>query len=252
MALLAGTRRISADLPRIGPEIEEGLAANCKIVPGHRSLSRLRHTGGKENSDQRHSVKGFPQKLTQKEGEANMTTTITKENNMKATSSMSKVALFAAILACLIFVASGSASAQAPFRNDTQQTIKLICGAPGGVDCPDWGESVSISEPATALPVVVTWSARYFINTPDEYYVGLDVNGTGCQTGLYGPLNLDDIATNPAGHFLTVTFQWVVEVSDGVLIAGKENKFELCGGGGDNVVNDEITLGQNTLSVAKD
>lgn len=170
---------------------------------------------------------------------------------MKPTSRMSKGVLFAAILACLIFVGSGSAFAQAPFRNDTQQTIKSICASPGGVDCPDWGETVSISEPATAEPVVVTWSARYFVNTPDEYYVGLDVNGTGCKTGVYGPENLDDIATNPSGHFLTVTFQWVVEPTDGVLIEGKENTFELCGGGGDNVKGDEITLAQNTLSVVK-
>jgi hypothetical protein len=167
---------------------------------------------------------------------------------MNTTSKITKSVLFAAILASLIVVGSGSVFAQEVLRNKGQ-LIKFTCHS--GSNCPDWGESVSFEEPATLEPVVVIWSARYFVNTADIYYAGLDVNHTGCQTGLYGPINLDDIATKPAGHFLTVTFQWIVEPGDGVLMPGTSNTFELCGGGDDSVTGDSISIGQNTLTVAK-
>jgi hypothetical protein len=171
-----------------------------------------------------------------------------KENPVKATS-QTKSLVFAAILACLIVVGSGSAFAQEVLRNHTAQTFKNTC--PGGTDCSDWGETVSTDEPDTLEPVVVIWSARYFVNTADIYYAGLDVNGTGCKTDFYGATNLDDIATKPVGHFLTVTFQWIVEPGDGVLKAGTSNTFELCGGGDGSVSGDAINISQNTLSVAK-
>jgi hypothetical protein len=172
-----------------------------------------------------------------------------KENYMNAASKLSKSFVFAAMLACLFVAGSASAFAQEVLRNDNEQIFRTIC--PSGNDCPDWGESVSTEEPAKAEPVVVTWSARYFVNTADEYYVGLDVNHTGCLAGVYGPENLDDIATKPSGHFLTVTFQWVVLPADGVLLDGKTNTFELCGGGGDNVAGDSVTVVQNTLTAEK-
>jgi hypothetical protein len=171
-----------------------------------------------------------------------------KENQMKATKVTNGV-LLAAVLVCLFAVGSGSAFAQEVLRNPHTQTFKNTC--PGGNACSNWGESVSTDEPASgAEPVVVTWSARYFVNTADVYYVGLSVNGGACKTDSYGPTNLDDIATNPPGHFLTVTFQWIVLPGDG-LEAGKTNTFELCGGGNGGVKGDEITIAQNTLTVAK-
>jgi hypothetical protein len=173
----------------------------------------------------------------------------TKENQMKTASKVSKSVVFGAILTCLIAAGSGSAFAQRVLRNDTSQTITFTC--PSGNGCPDWGESVSLEEPATLSPVVVIWSARYFVKTADTYFAGLDVNHTGCKTGVYGASNLDDIATNPGGHFLTVTFQWIVEPTDGVLTAGASNTFELCGGGNDSVKDDSINISQNTLSVAE-
>jgi hypothetical protein len=178
-----------------------------------------------------------------------MKTTKVKENQMKATSKITGSVLFAAILACLIGMGSGSAFAQEVLRNDKSQDFKNTC--PGGTGCSNWGETVSTDEPSTLEPVVVIWSARYFVNTADVYYAGLDVNGAGCQTDVYGPTNLDEIATNPAGHFLTVTFQWIVLPTDGVLKAGTANTFELCGGGDGLFKDDSITVSQNTLSVAK-
>ena len=169
---------------------------------------------------------------------------------MKTNSKMNTSFVFAAILACLIAAGSGSAFAQEVFRNNSAkgQIFKNTCL--NGIGCADWGETVSTDEPAALEPVVVIWSARYFVNTADVYYAGLDVNHNGCQTGVYGPTNLDDIATDPKGHFLTVTFQWIVQPGDGVLTKGT-NTFELCGGGDDGVPGDSITISQNTLSVAK-
>jgi hypothetical protein len=167
---------------------------------------------------------------------------------MKTNSKMNTSFVFAAILACLIAAGSASAFAQEVLRNDTAQIFKNTC--PSGIDCADWGETVSTNEPAALEPVVVIWSARYFVDTVDIYYVGLDVNHSGCQTGVYGSGNLDDFTTKPTGHFLTGTFQWVVEPGDGVLTKGT-NTFELCGGGDDNVKDDSINISQNTLTVAK-
>ncbi len=176
-----------------------------------------------------------------------MKTTKVKENQMKTTSKITKSILFAAILACLIEVGSGSAFAQEVLLTTKSQTFTNTC--PGGTGCADWDYTVSTDEPSSAEPVVVIWSARYFVNTADVYYVGLSVNGGECQIGVYGPDNLDDISTHPAGHFLTFTFQWVVEAS--VLKAGTSNTFEVCGGGDGSAIGDKITIAQNTLSVAK-
>jgi hypothetical protein len=170
---------------------------------------------------------------------------------MKTTSKISKGIFLAAVLAGLMAVGAGSAFAQQVYRNTASTgplTFTDVC--PGGTGCSNWGESVSLSETTPLVPVVVTWSARYFVNTADVYYVGLNVNGNGCTTGYFGPENLDDIATNPAGHFLTATFQWIIEPGDGVLVTGK-NTFELCGGGDGNAKDDSINISQNTLTVVK-
>jgi hypothetical protein len=174
-----------------------------------------------------------------------------KENHMKATSKITNSVLLAAVLACLVAGGSGSAFAQEVNRyNDkSSDTFKNTC--PGGTACADWGFSVSTDEPAALEPVVVIWSVRYFVNTADVYYAGLSVNGGACETGVYGPVNLSDLTANPTGHYLTATFQWIVLPTDDVLKAGTSNTFEVCGGGAGGVKGDEITIAQNTLSVAK-
>jgi hypothetical protein len=178
-----------------------------------------------------------------------MKTNKVKENQMKTTSKITKSVLFAAILACLIAVSSGPAFAQEVLRNNNKQTFINTC--PGGNGCADWGETVSTDEPATLEPVVVIWSVRFFMNTVDIYYAGLDVNGMGCQIDTYGPSNVRHIPLAPSGGFTTETFEWIVEPSDGVLKAGTSNTFELCGGGDGLVSGDSINISGNTLSVAK-
>jgi hypothetical protein len=165
------------------------------------------------------------------------------KNKMKATSRMNTAVTFAAILACLIVAAAGSAFAAANpiYRNTSDQTFEGQC-------CISFDEQVSISEPATPVALIVTWSSDYSVNVPDAYFVGLSVNGGPCETQAYGARVLAD---NPGtgSAYTTASFQWVILPADGVLVKGL-NTFALCGGG-KNSASDSITIGQNTLTVAK-
>jgi hypothetical protein len=162
---------------------------------------------------------------------------------MKTTTVMSKSVVFTAILACLILAGVGSAFAANPsvLRNTTDQTFDGQC-------CFLLGESVTISEPATAVAVIVTWSADYSVNVADAYFVGLSVNGGACETAIYGARVLADIP-GPGSAYTSSSFQWVILPADDVLIKGV-NKFELCGGG-KNSASDSFIVGANTLTVAK-
>ncbi len=163
---------------------------------------------------------------------------------MTAASKMSKKVVFAALLACLVVAGSGSAFAATHrvLRNLNDQTFSGLC-------CTSYNETVSITEPATVAPVVVTFSSDYQVNVSgDQYHVGLSVNGAACKTFEgYGPQVIAD-ADAPEGIYSSATIQWVILPTDGVLITGT-NTFELCGGGLNNS-SDSITIGQNTLSVA--
>lgn len=163
---------------------------------------------------------------------------------MTAASKMSKKVVFAAILACLIVAGSGSAFAATHrvLRNLNNQTFTGLC-------CTSYNETVSLTEPATVEPVVVTFSSDYQVNVSgDQYHVGLSVNGGACKTFEgYGPQVIAD-SDAPEGIYSSATIQWVILPTDGVLAAGT-NTFELCGGGLNNS-GDSITIGQNTLSVA--
>jgi hypothetical protein len=167
----------------------------------------------------------------------------TNKLQMKPASKIGTGLVFAAILTCLIVAATGSASAanNSILRNTSDQTFEGQC-------CLSFGESVSYTEPATPVALIVTWSADFAVNVPDAYFAGLSVNGGECQTAFYGARVLPD---NPGtgSAYTSASFQWVVLPSDGVLVKGK-NTFELCGGG-KNSASDSITIGANTLTVAK-
>lgn len=128
-------------------------------------------------------------------------------------------------------------------RNLNNQTFTGVC-------CVSFNESVSISEPANISPVVVVFSTDYRVNvTGDQYHAGLSVNGSPCRTlDGYGSQVVAD-SDAPEGIWSNASFQWVVEPTDGVLVAGT-NTFELCGGGLSSS-SDSISIGQNTLSVKK-
>lgn len=110
-----------------------------------------------------------------------------------------------------------------------------------GSCCFSWLEKVSVTEPATVVPVIVTWSGDY--QATGFFYVGISLNGGVCQ--FYGSLALSPTSSFD-NFFDSRTMQEVILPGDG-LLPGK-NTFTLCGGGMLSPT-DIITLGYNTLSV---
>jgi hypothetical protein len=105
-----------------------------------------------------------------------------------------------------------------------------------------WGESVSVTEPATVVPVIVTWSADFAEN--DEFLVGLSLNGGQCTA--YGSRVIPWQSVLGGDGYMSTMRQWVLSPRDG-LVRGT-NTFTLCGGGA--IANsDTITIGYNTLAV---
>jgi len=160
-------------------------------------------------------------------------------------------ALYLMTVVCIMFAASLSALAIPPAqvaRTAAVQTITAACSlgfpfppAPG--NCPSFNPFVSVTEPATVTPVIVTWSADY--NTTGTSVLGLSLNGGPCNA--YGPFTLQEPQLTAGSNSITVatTHQWVVLPSDG-LVAGK-NLFFLCGGGYEAVQT--INIGFSTLTV---
>jgi hypothetical protein len=157
---------------------------------------------------------------------------------MKLTSKTSKLVVFTAILACMLMVGAGSAFA-------ADQIVREI-GVHDftGECCILFNETVSVTESSTIKPVVVLFSFDYAEGNPDQYFVGLSVNGGTCQTESWGARALLD---NNSSNFTSTTFQWVILPTDDVLVPGN-NTFEICGGGKGSS-SDEISIGDNTLTV---
>ena len=146
--------------------------------------------------------------------------------------------LFVAALSCLMLAGSLSAFAVPP-----KQVARVYNAvAFTGKCCFSWNESVSITEPAAVVPVIVTWSADVVVN--DEFYVGLSLNGGSCIA--YGSREIPWLAVAKGSGTLNTTHQWVVFPSDG-LVKGT-NTFALCGGGV-NSSSDTISFGLSSLAV---
>jgi len=112
-----------------------------------------------------------------------------------------------------------------------------------GMCCFSWREKVSVTEPATIVPVIVTFSTDYQATT--EFVVSVAVNDGPCIT--QGPVVFDPFGTGDgSGPFDAHTFQWVILPGQG-LVKGK-NTFLLCGGSFSQP-NGVLMLGFNTLSV---
>jgi hypothetical protein len=150
-------------------------------------------------------------------------------------------ALWVGICICLI---SGAAMAVIPsgevFRSTTPQTFTGGC-------CFSWFETVKVSEPATPVPVVVTWSVDYQGSSGEE--VGLSVNSGPCIS--YGASSLYfSFDSEPPGAVQSRTFNWIVTPTDAfgspVLHRGT-NTFTLCGGGRFTAQQSIIIL-NNTLT----
>jgi hypothetical protein len=153
-------------------------------------------------------------------------------------------------IACLMLAGSISAFAISPLqvaRTSAVQTITAACSlgatSPTPGNCPSFNPFVSVTEPATPTPVIVTWSADY--NTTGTSVLGLSLNGGPCNA--YGPFTLEEpqLIAGSKSVTLPTTHQWVVLPSDG-LVKGK-NLFFLCGGGYEGVQT--INIGFSTLTV---
>lgn len=154
-------------------------------------------------------------------------------------SKQSKLNRFAAVSLTLALVLASSLSSFATNNNqvarvNTAQTFTVEC-------CVSLGPTVHITEPATVVPVIVTWSSDWI--TFDTVQFGLSVNGGPCN--FYGPSVANLFASGSGSSFVSDTLQWVVFPSDG--LKKGSNSFTVCGGGfGKAVV---ITIGTNTLTV---
>jgi len=107
---------------------------------------------------------------------------------------------------------------------------------PGGFV--DFGETVEATETKALAPVIVTFSMDY--TSGAEYWIGLDVNGHGCN--FYGSRESPAVSI-----FLPAAYTWVIESGDGVLKTGT-NTFELCGGGAPGYSSGTLLMGYNTLA----
>ena len=143
------------------------------------------------------------------------------------------------LLAALIFtIAMACGSAMAADRGILRSNAD---GTYTGQCCSRWDESVTVYEPSTLVPIVVTWSTDYQSNAP--FIVGLSLNGGACT--FFGSASMT--AQNPNdGMFLApASYQWVILPGDYGLRSGR-NVITLCGGGVTGET-DQITIMGNTL-----
>jgi len=142
-------------------------------------------------------------------------------------------------IVCLVVGMTSSAHAvpasQVLRRVDRQQIF--------GSCCFNWTETVSVVEPSAVVPVVVTWSTDFHLESQIIIGVGLIVNGGPCQ--FFGAPHLEEPLTE-ASIDDSRTLQFVVEPAQGLHVGN--NTFTLCGGSLTSN-SDSIIIGFNTLEV---
>lgn len=146
----------------------------------------------------------------------------------------SRAVLLGGILA-LVLAGSVPASAVPP----EQVFVTLVGKTVSGPCCFSFDDSVKVTEPATVVPVIVTWSTEQ--KTDGLYLAGLSVNGGPCTA--YGSRTLQQGLGSPI--LKTMTMQWVIKPSDG-LVQGS-NIFTVCGGEASEQ-NHALTIGLRTLT----
>jgi len=148
-----------------------------------------------------------------------------------------------AILACLVAGGANSSYGIPPNQVFVQTSPQTFTGG----CCFSWGETVKITEPATPMPVIVSWSTDYSAGL--GFFVGLMINGGPCQ--FYGPHALVLTATGPEPlRVQSRSLEWVVMPGDGspaTALHSGTNTFTLCGGGMVNATQ-TINLGLNNLA----
>ena len=145
--------------------------------------------------------------------------------------------VFVAAIACLVVAGSLSAFAVPP-----NQVARVLSGRSfTAACCVPIGPTVRVTEPATVVPVIVTWSTDYVIQS--ETVFQLSVNGGPCQ--FKGAGIAPFLAINGGSGFLNSSFHWAVLPADG-LVQGT-NTFTVCAGSNGDVK--PISLGFGVLSV---
>ena len=159
---------------------------------------------------------------------------------MKAVSKVNKGrAMSVAALACLMLAGSVSAYAVPMSQVARILTIKTTTAA----CCVLLGPTVTITEPTTVAPVIVTWSADY---APSGTVVfDLSLNGGPCAFFGSGVAPALQLAPGSASIFLSGSFQWVVLPADGLKKGA--NTYSVCGGGVGGPVT--FSTGSSTLTV---
>ena len=152
-------------------------------------------------------------------------------------------ALYLAAIACLMLAGPISAFAIPPSQVGRTTAVQTITDSCVPDDCVGIQPRVSLTEPATVTPVIVTWSADY--NTSGTSVVYLSLNGGPCLA--YGSFVLQEPRLITGSNSITVsgTHQWVVLPSDG-LVEGT-NTFVVCVGGYEK--SQTINIGFSTLTV---
>jgi hypothetical protein len=157
---------------------------------------------------------------------------------MKALSKLTQPGVASVVALALVLMmapaSSYATSGSQVARNLFITTIAAEC-------CVVIGPTVRVNEPATVVPVIVTWSADYIVF--DTVQFALSLNGGPCA--FYGPSVANLFASGTASSFISGTFQWVILPSDG--LKRGSNTFTVCGGGVGKAVT--FSVGSNTLSV---
>ncbi len=156
---------------------------------------------------------------------------------MKLVLKLAKLNYFGlAVIACLVLALqtpSFAVSKNELLRVQQNQSFQGLC-------CFSWLEKVSVTEPATVVPVIVTWSTNY--QATGYFSAGLSLNGGPCLAFGSEVLAPTDSFDN---FFDSQTLEKVILPGDG-LVPGK-NTFTLCGGAFFSAA-DTIVVGLNTLS----
>jgi hypothetical protein len=146
------------------------------------------------------------------------------------------LSLSAACLVTLFMPTASAVTAKELLRVEQNQAFQGLC-------CFSWLESVHATEPATVVPVIVTWSTDYQATGP--FLAGLSVNGRPCK--FFGSASIQPFGRGDgSGPFESRLFQWFILPGEG--LHRGNNSFTLCGGGtlSPSAV---ILLGFNTMTV---
>jgi len=147
---------------------------------------------------------------------------------------------------CLTIVGLVAAFAPAAYAVPAQQVLRTMNPQiiTGGC-CSNFNLTVTATEPAKVVPVVVTWSTDFVLNPLKFFAFGISLNGGPCQ-GFGGGSLEEPLMAGSGDQFNTRMFQFVIHANEG--LHPGNNTFTVCGGSV-SAPTDTIELGANVLEV---